>query len=174
MKNLKLLTILAAFASILAIGCSKGSAGPAGPAGSANVLHSAWVTLNTPYNATDTDYEEALTASAITSRIVDSGVVLSYIGYPGGAPNGTDTAVFTLSDASTFFGPITVDFYVGGIYIYSLDDYTGFLYRYVIVPGSILTNSAFKQYTKAQLKTMPYSTVQQLLSTATAGTNTTN
>ena len=167
MKNLKLFSILCAFAALLVIGCSKGSTGPAGPAGNANVLHSAWVTLATTYNPSDSDYEEALTASAITSAIVDSGVVLSYIGYPGGAPNGTDTAVFTLSDASTYFGPATVEFYVGGIYIYSLSDYTGLLYRYVIIPGSVLTNSAFKQYTKAQIKTMSYSTVQKLLGAST-------
>jgi hypothetical protein len=174
MKNLKLFSILVVFAAILIIGCSKGSVGPAGPAGDASVLHSAWVSLVTPYNATDSDYEEALNASAITSTIVDSGVVLSFIGIPGGAPNGTDTAVFTLADASSFIGPATAEFYVGGIYFYSLNDYTGLLYRYVIIPGSALTNSAFKQYTKAQLKTMPYSTVQKLLGTATVSSNPTN
>jgi hypothetical protein len=171
MKNLKLFSILAAFVAFMVIGCSKGNTGPAGPAGNANVLHSAWITLSTTFNATDSDYEESLTASAITSAIIDSGVVLSYLGIPGGAPNGTDTAVFSISEASTLISPISQELYVGGIYIYALSDYTGYLYRYVIIPGSVLTTGAFKQYTKAQIKTMSYSTIQKLIGTSVTSTS---
>jgi hypothetical protein len=156
-------------------GCSKGSAGPAGPAGPAgasgtdSIIYSSWITLNTPLNTTDSLYEEAITANALTSAAISSGVVESYVGFE----NGGDTAVFNIYDPQlqSISGLFSQILFVGEIDIAATGDYTSDLYRYIIVPGSILTTSTFKQYTKEQIKTMSYSTVTKLLKEATAKTS---
>ena len=136
---------------------------PKGAAGPDSVLHSVWITLNTPLTS-DSLYEQAITATALTSRIIDSGVVLSYLGFPGSGTSGTDTAVFSISEASTYYGPITQELFVGEIDLLALSDFTGVLYRYVLIPGSIVTNGIDgKKYTKQQLQTMSYADVQKIL-----------
>ncbi len=163
MKSLKLFTFIASISVIGIFGCQKGATGPAGPKGPAgpdSVFHSAWITLNTPFNATDSLYEEVITASGLTSSILDNGVVLSYIGNP----NGSDTAVLTIAEASILYGPISQELHVGKINLYATSDYTGALYRYVFLPGTILTGRMNGSvYTKQQLQSMSYSEVQNLL-----------
>jgi hypothetical protein len=183
MKKLKLfLFVFIGLAFVTIVGCSKsttgpkgdtGPAGPAGPAGAGTVTYSAWTTLamtiaNTQANSSggiDTFYTQTITAPAITSAIIDQGVILAYIGIPGGATNGTDTAIFSISEASTFYGLFTQQFSPGEIDLFSLDfDYSGALYRYVIIPGSIAAgNSILKGYTKEQLKAIDYATLKKAL-----------
>src|SRR5450432_3277895 len=85
MKHVKSLLAVATIVIMALVGCSKGdtgpagAAGPAGPAGPSNVMYSDWVTLNFTYNSNDSAFEDTLPAPAITSGILDSGVILSYI-----------------------------------------------------------------------------------------------
>jgi len=163
MKNLKLFLIIAAFSPLAFVGCKKGDTGPAGPKGPAgpdSIMYSAWITLNTQYNTTDSLYEQAITASALTSDILNKGAVLSYLAIP--PQTGTDTVFFSLSEANTLLSPISQALYVGEIDIYAVSDYSGLLYRYVLIPGTILTNGYNgKVYTKQELSTMTYSQVKQ-------------
>jgi hypothetical protein len=167
MKNLKLLSVLSAVILLATVSCSKsgstGPAGPKGPAGPDSVLHSAWISLVTPLSSNDSLYEQVITASGLTSAILDNGVVLSYIGFPGSGTSGTDTAVFSLSEASNLVAPISQALYVGEIDLFALSDYTGALYRYVLIPGTIVTNGIDgKKYTKQQLQTMTYANAQKI------------
>ena len=163
MKNLKLLSILVACAAILVMGCSKGNTGPAGPAGATgpdSALHSPWIQVSMTQgvdNNNDTFYFQNITAPKITQNILDSGLVLGYISFIGS--NG-DENVFNASES------FNVTYTVGNVNLvdYNGDlsyDNTGYLFRYVIVPGSILTQGAFKQYTKDQIRTMSYNAVQK-------------
>jgi hypothetical protein len=173
-KIIPFLAVLAVVAIFIA-GCSKGSAGPAGPAGPDNIAYSAWIPVSLTQNVdnnNDTTYTQSITVSALTSSILDNGAVLSYIGIPGSGTSGTDTSVFSISEASTYFGALTQVLSVGEIDLLSLVDYSGVLYRYVIIPGSMLTTSTFKQYTKAQLQKMDYSTITKLVNTAKAQSTT--
>ena len=135
MKHVKSLLAVATIVIMGLIGCSKGSTGPAGPAGPAgpdSVMYSNWITLNTPFNTNDSLFEDTLVAPAITSGILDSGIILSYIQYPD-----QNNIVHTVSVAS--LGSIVFEDYtvVGKINIVSpVVDLTGMLYRYVVIPGS--------------------------------------
>ena len=163
MKKLKLLAVaVIGIALVSIVSCKKGDTGPAGPAGPAgpdSVMHSAWIPLNLSLVGTtsngDSVYQQTITASAITQKILDSGVVLTYFA------NG-DGSIVDVSDYSTFLdiayslGTITVTSY--GI------DITGYEVRYVVIPGSILvSNSILKSYTKEQLKSVDYVTISKAL-----------
>ncbi len=166
MKNLMLLSTVAIVIFFMS-GCSKGSTGPAGPKGPAgpdSILYTSWITLSTPLNTTDSLYEEAITASSLTSAILSNGVVDSYIGFP----NSGDTVAINIYDPQlqAIDGLISQFLFVGEIDLAATGDYSGALYRYVLIPGSILTTSTFKQYTKEQIKAMDFSTVTKLLNTA--------
>jgi hypothetical protein len=165
MKNFK---ILIAALTILIIGmmsCKKGDTGPAGPAGPAgpdSVTYSPWIKLNTPFNTTDSFYEQSLNAASLTQGIIDSGVILTYI-------NLNQTAgQYDVIPISSFSNEMVESYSVGQINIIALDDFTGFSYRYVTIPGSVKTgpNAAdrkIKGYTIKELKAMPYAQVQQVL-----------
>ena len=176
MKKLRLLAIVFACIVFALVSCSKGTTGPAGPKGSAgpdSVIYSSWTVLsmtiqNTQANSSggiDTFYTQSITAPNLTSAFLDQGVVLSYIGVPGAATNGIDTAIYNISDASTYFGLLTQQFSPGEIDLFSLNiDYSGALYRYVLVPGSIAAgNSILKGYSKEQLKAIDYATLSKAL-----------
>lgn len=163
MKNLKILLLVAVIAAIAVMSCQKGATGDTGatgPAGPDSVMHTAWITLNTPFNSTDSLYEETITAPTLTSQVLDSDIVLSYIGIP----NGSDTAVLTVAEAATLYGPISQELHVGNIYLYALYDYTGALYRYVFIKGTVLVSRTTGQvYTKQELEAMSYKDVQKLI-----------
>jgi hypothetical protein len=179
MKRLKLLAVVFAGFAFVLVSCSKGTTGPkgatgaTGPAGPDSVIYSSWTTLAMTIQGTqanssggiDTFYTQSITAPKLTSAFLDKGVVLSYVGVPGGATNGTDTAIYTIADASTFFGLLTQQFSPGEIDLFSLDtDYSGALYRYVLIPGSVAAgNSILKGYTKEQLKAIDYATLSKAL-----------
>lgn len=172
MKKLKLVAFVFAGFAFAMVSCSKGTTGPkgaTGPAGPDSVVYSAWVSLNTTFNNTDSLYEQTIAASGITSTILDKGVILSYLGFV----NSGDTTVFNISEANSLVSPISQALNVGSITIYSTVDYSGTLYRYVIIPGSIAAgNSILKGYTKEQLKAIDYATLSKAL--GTSNTKTTN
>jgi hypothetical protein len=181
MKNLKLFSILCAFVAIAMIGCSKGTTGPkgdtgaTGASGSDSVLHSAWITLNMTQqvdNSNDTFYFQSIAASALTSAILNNGVVLSYVGLLPSSGS-TDTTVVNASDISVYTGYyLTQDLSPQLIELYSGIDFSGELYRYVIIPSSALTTGiGGKVYTKAELKAMTYAEAQKTFGLTTRSTN---
>jgi hypothetical protein len=179
MKNVRLFSVIVLLGALAFVGCSKGSGstgatgatGPAGPAGPDSVLHSAWVQLAMTATSTeqvganvDTVYEMDIAAPAVTQTILDSGVVLGYISTID--QNG-NTNVFNASEA------LQVTYAVGDVSLFSVGaDYsyanTGFLFRYVIIPGSQVTgdnivSGPLKGYTKKQVQGMSYDAVNKLL-----------
>jgi hypothetical protein len=185
MKNLKLFSILCVFAAFAIVGCSKkGDTGPAGPAGatgaagasgSDSVLHSAWITLAmTPQvdNNNDTFYFQQITASGLSSDILNSGVVLSYIAFLPSSGS-SDTTVVNLSDATTYTGAyLTQDLSPQLIELYGGADYSGELFRYVLIPSATLTTGFNGTvYTKAQLKAMTYAQVKKTFGITGSKTN---
>ncbi|HEX9510617.1 MAG TPA: hypothetical protein VF939_09040 [Puia sp.] len=181
MKNLKCLSLLTFVACIIMMtSCSKGNAGPAGPAGPAgdtgaagvngtngtdSVLYSNWTTLSMAGSIdanNDTSYSESITANAITSNILNNGVVLTYLQQID--QNG-DTLIF---NAATV---LTESYYVGRIFLYSGVpagytnasgyDYSGYNYRFIAIPGSIAT-SRFPGYTQQQIKSLSYQSVLKM------------
>jgi hypothetical protein len=183
MKNLILFFVAIIVVAFSMSGCSKGTAGPAGPKGPAgpdSIIYSSWITLSLTLNvdaSNDSTYSQTLTVPAITSAVLDQGAIVSYIGIPGGGGNG-DTLVVNSTDLFTYTGGgyLTQDLLPGVIDLYFNFDISqdGALYRYVIIPGTILSTSVFNQYTKAQIKKLDYSTVTKLLNTAKAQSSTTN
>jgi len=166
MKNVKSLLAVATIIIMGVVGCSKGTTGPAGPVGPAgpdSVLYSSWISLSTVYNSNDSLYEDTLVAPSITKSIIDSGVILSYIQYTD--PNG----IVHIQPMASLGGFVFEDFTIGKINIAVRGlDLTGYLYRYVIIPGSKKTLSTqtgkINGYTPAELKAMSYEQVQQVLS----------
>ncbi|HSZ86328.1 MAG TPA: hypothetical protein VK787_09870 [Puia sp.] len=192
MKNLKLLLVGCLAISVAIISCSKGPAGPAGATGATgaagangsngangtngtngtdSVLHSAWITLTTTVDTftttggtPDSIFVDTLTASAITQAILDSGVVLGYV------QNlfNNDGSIVNVSD---YAGYLDVTYRLGEIDFAVMSDITGAQFRYVIIPGAILTQSAaFKNYTKQEIKGMDFATATRLVNEATTKT----
>jgi hypothetical protein len=194
MKNLKLLLVGCLAISVAIFSCSKGSAGPAGATGATgasgangsngasgangtngangtdSVLHSAWITLTTTVdtftNGTTPDsiFVDTLSASAITQSILDSGVVLGYV------QNlfNNDGSIVNVSD---YAGYLDVTYRLGEIDFAVMSDISGAKYRYVIIPGAILTQSAaFKNYTRQEIRTMDFATATRLVNEATTKT----
>ncbi|HEV3325458.1 MAG TPA: hypothetical protein VG052_07620 [Puia sp.] len=121
-----------------------------------SVFTSNWITLAMDSNSTNQDWEQTISAPAITASILDHGVVLGYGAY---VINNTDTLVEQALEFNMF-----QTFSVGSILLQTGQDLSGLLiYRYVIVPGSILAGT---KLTPQQLKSMNYTEVTKLLSTA--------
>jgi hypothetical protein len=167
MKQFKSFLCVAVIIVLGLTSCSKsgtGSAGPAGPAGPDSVVYSAWIPLNFTYNATDSSYEDTLVAPNITPGILDSGVILSYIQFAD------QFGVEHIQSIASLGSFLFEDFSPGEINITSpYVDLTNYLYRYVIIPGSLAAgNSAATRkvngYTTAELKAMSLAQVQQVLS----------
>ena len=166
MKNLKFFSVLFVLVALVAISCSKGTTGPPGPPGPAgpdSVLHSKWIVLAMKQNvgsANDTFYTQNIVAPAITQRILDSGIVLSYLSI-------VDTANVTIVvNASVYF--TSEIFKPQAIELLSLTDYSGFSYRYVVVPGTITSGTVAsgpaRGLTTQTLRNMSYSALEKLLS----------
>ena len=146
--------------SLIFISCKKGDTGPAGaqgPAGTANVKYSSWNELSMSFVFSDSLYEQTIKADSITQGVLDSGVVMTYMKYVNSS-NQT-----TVVNAETYMG---VEFNLGKINLYSNYDFSGFSFRYVIIPGGVKagqrSGSAISGYTKEQLKNMSYEHVLQL------------
>jgi hypothetical protein len=162
MKNIRWMLFVGMIAGFGLISCSKtgntGPAGPAGPAGPDSVYSSQWITLATTYNPADTLYEQTITAASITSKILDSGIILTYVNDGGG-----DVVPFS------FFGLSSYEVYsVGQIGIFSVGDLSDFQYRYVTIPGKLLSGTGvqkkYKGFTQQELESMPYNKAQQVIS----------
>jgi hypothetical protein len=180
MKDCRILYLLVLACAALFVSCSKGDAGAAGPAGPAgpngangadgvngsdSVLYSAWIPMNmadTIDANADTIYYQNFIATSLTSAILNSGSVLTYLETIDG--NG-DSLFF---NASTV---LTESYYVGDIFVESLPpaasnsagpNWAGYNFRYVVIPGSIAA-TLFKGMTQQQIKTIDYPTFNRLV-----------
>jgi hypothetical protein len=172
-KKLKLFCVLAlATGCVMMIGCSKGSTGPAGPAGPDSVTYTKWAPLSMTRligTQQDTSFEQIITAPAITSAVLSKGAVLGYLMAKNS--NGDTLVVNSSTLMSEFFLVGKIDLYSGAVYAKSsARDYSGFNYRYVIIPGKISISSVSGQtFTVDQLKTMSYQEVSKLLNISSTG-----
>ena len=141
--------------------CSKSNSGPAKFTDS--VFYSAWAPLAMTFdgmdqNTGDSAWDQAVTSSKVTQSVVNSGVVLTYvIQY---ITTGGDTVI---SSADNILNPLlsihTIDLtWEGG-------NINGVPYRYVIIPGNVLTTN---NWTPKQLKSLNYTEVTKLLGNITA------
>lgn len=187
MKNLVQFFMLLAIAGSVMVGCTKensgatgatGPAGPAGPAGSngANgtngsdsVTYSNWITLAMNYDSAGSDYLENIPAPALTQRILDSGFVLGYVKYvnDSGVTQVSPPAILGFAEIYT----------AGQIELRSfLVDYSGALYRYVLVPGSVAIGNSVegRGYSKADMQKMTYEQVQKILASSVSSKSSPN
>jgi hypothetical protein len=160
MKTLKVLLVLALLCSFY-VSCKKTETGPAGATGatgSANVKYSTWNTLNMTYSTADSMYEQTITADSITQNILDNGVILTYL-----KSTDTTTGVTTIVNANTFFQEL---FTVGSIKLFSFLNFSGYSYRYIVIPGGIragrIAAGNLSGYSKAELEAMSYEDVIRL------------
>jgi hypothetical protein len=166
-----------AVCTILVIGmisCSKsgttgatGPAGPAGPAGPDSVVYSQWnpLTMNliTPVVNLDSTWTDTISAPSITKEIIDQGVILTYVNFEGST--GNDQVV----DVSALVPDVIEDYSVGHINIIADVDLTGLPFRYITIPGSMVTgNSAANMKVKGvlikDLKAMSFDQAQKVIS----------
>jgi hypothetical protein len=169
MKLLKLSLAGAIVAIAFLSSCSKGTngaTGATGPAGPDSVLHSSWTNFDLVgaldlYG--DSVYTQTVADANITQSILDSGVVDVYVEFLD--PTGAEF----IEPAS---GYVETQIYLGSIVVnsYPLDE--GGLgtelngsaaFRYVIIPGTILTGNSFKGLSKAQIQTLSYEKLSALL-----------
>jgi hypothetical protein len=186
MKNLRSLCLLTIATTTLFVSCSKGDAGAAGPAGAAgaagpagangangangsdSVMYSAWIPMNmsdTIEGTADTIYYQNFAANALTSAILNTGTVITYLE----TLDGNNDSLFF--NASTV---LTESYYVGDIFVESFPpaatnsagfNWVGYNYRFIIIPGDIAT-TMFKGMTQQQIRNIPYPTFNKLVKAA--------
>jgi hypothetical protein len=135
------------------IGCSKSNNSPASTSDS--VYTSPWTTLTMTYSTTDSDYEENISAPAITAAILDDCVILGYGAYLN---NNNDTVVEQAIEFDMY-----QTFSVGNILLQAGFDNSDLWYRYVIIPGNVLTTN---NLTPLEAKSLSYAEITRLLSPA--------
>jgi hypothetical protein len=117
-----------------------------------SVFTSPWITLVLDSNSSTLgDWEETISAPAITSAILDDGVVLGYGAY---LDLNNDTVVSAAIEYDIF-----QTFYVGNIFLQSGANDNGLWYRYVTIPGHVLTT---KGLTPIQAKSLSYAEITKL------------
>lgn len=166
MKNLRSFSVLIAGMALMFLACSKGDTGPAGPQGPPgpdSVIHSKWIALNMTADLTfsppDTVWDQTISAPAITQKILDSGIILTYISI---LDNTNTTLVF---NAAPYF--LSEIYSPGQIDLVAPVDFSGVSFRYVVIPGSTtagtITSGPAKGLTVSELSAMSYSAVQKMI-----------
>jgi hypothetical protein len=135
-----------------------------------SVFSSGWLSFQmTPsISQGDTAYQTTFNNAAITSAVVDNGIVLSYLGFAQSSGTSSDTISEQTLEYNTLtsyqIGSLTIESFspnAGGFGDLSTN-VTGLVFRYVIVPGNVL---AATKLTPQQLKSMNYTEVTKLLGT---------
>ena len=161
MQKAKLLIFIVSLGAVLCISCNKDNTvvtGPTGATGRANVKYSGWNTLSMQFSSGDSLYEQTIKVDSLTQPILDSGIVLTYL-----KSNSSPTQIV---NANAYMDEV---YSVGSINLYSSYDYSGFSYRYIIIPGGVsiknarVAASALQIYTKKQPKEMSYEDVIKLM-----------
>lgn len=104
------------------------------------------------FNSTDSDYEQTIAAPAITSAILQNGVILGYGAY-------LDQNNDTVEESAIEFDMYQT-FSVGNILLQAGFDNSNLWYRYVTIPGHVL---ATKGLTPLEVRSMSYAQVTKLL-----------
>lgn len=134
-----------------------------------SVYYSPWIQLKTAMqvsSAGDTTYQQDITAKSITAAILSHGAVLGYYGYPYSA---SDTVMFSEAEMSASVYGAAMYIATGDIQIVSYGDLTytgpaGYLFRYVVIPGNVLSTS-FNGMTQQQLQKMSFTDIQKVMNT---------
>lgn len=130
-----------------------------------SVYYSPWLNISmSPTNAGDTAYTGQISASRLTQSILSSGAVLTYLGAPG-QPSAGDTAAESAVDYGLYSELVP-----GSITLLSfgyLNDFStsnsALLYRYVIVPGSVLETTGM---TAKELQSKSYTAAVNYITSA--------
>jgi hypothetical protein len=122
-------------------------------------------------NNNDTFYTQSFVSRSITADVVAKGLVIGYLGYPDGTG---DTVVENASE----FAPTLQQLFVtdsivvqsfggtsGPYFNYDPSSGSGFLYRYVIIPGNVAAGTSINGLTQAQLKKISYPDLTKALNT---------
>jgi hypothetical protein len=127
-----------------------------------SIYYSPWIDLSMQFSSADSAYEETITAAGLTQSVLSTGAVIGYVGII------TATADTAAEAASDYFA---TGYDIGQIEIISGIDYstvtTGFLYRYVIIPGTVLQTTSLAKLTKTQLQHLSFTDVQKAVSGTT-------
>jgi hypothetical protein len=124
-------------------------------------MYSNWITLSMTGQTTssgDSVYYQSITAKAITADILNKGSVIGYLLVSD--PLSGDSSVINASLA------LEEHFVVGSISLLSGVDYTGYQYRYVVVPSKVAVTSSdgsVKTYSASELSAMDYKTLTNSL-----------
>jgi hypothetical protein len=178
-SKLKIVLLAAMAVSFVAmVSCSKSNNNGNGGSTSGSkdsVLYSNWIPLHLVLTgaAADSDYEQKITASALTSSVLSKGLVLVYANEAGSGGQ----YVNYVSDFGIYptFGPQAIYLDAYGTYGYqiSLNSVVDSV-RYVIIPGNVSTTSVsggLQTYTPSQLKQLDYSSLSQILNIPAHGSS---
>jgi hypothetical protein len=169
MKSIRTLLALVTIVTFGITSCSKtgetGPAGPAGPTGPDSVFSSPWISLS-PVGYVDSNsdsaWDQTITAASITKKILDSGVILTYVNIA--TPGSGD---YFVKDVSSLPNLFYEDFSVGSLYLNAGFDFSTLPFRYVTIPGNLVAGNGasrkVKGYTITELKAMGYEKVMQVL-----------
>jgi len=130
-------------------------------------MYSNWITLSMTgqtLSSGDSIYYQSITAKSITSDILNKGSVIGYLLV--GDPLSGDSSVINASLA------LEEHFLVGSISLLSSVTYSGYQYRYVVVPAKVSvtsTDGSVKTYTANELTQMDYKTLTNSLHLPTQG-----
>jgi hypothetical protein len=110
------------------------------------------------FDSKDTLYYQDFAAKKLTAKVISSGAVLTYFGFPAGK----DTVIQPLGDLNAFYGVQQV-MWPDTIEIQSFADLSGALFRYVIIPGNVLATTSLKNMSHEQLSKMKFTDIQQAM-----------
>lgn len=156
MKKVKIL-----FLACLAIGfyfltgCSKSNNTNTTTKTPDSVYTSAWITLAMDSVAASQDWEQKIVAPAITSAVLQHGVLL---GYGAFLNNNNDTVVNQALEFNMF-----QTFLVDTVWLQSGFNNSGLWYRYVVIPGHVLTTMGL---TPMQARSLTYAELTKLIAPA--------
>jgi hypothetical protein len=120
----------------------------------------------------DSIYVDTIAAPGITASVLSSGAVIGYLYAPSLITAGDSTIINVDNGSLTQMLQMPE---LGKIVLvwFQPSDFTGYQYRYVIIPGNIETTSTSgtgpTSYGPGQLKTMNYSTLDDILKMRTSG-----
>ena len=168
MSKLKFVLLAARAISFAAlVSCSKNNNNTPASSSKDTVLYSNWIPLKLVLtgNTADSDYEQKITASALTTTVLSKGLVLIYANETGSGGQ----YVNYVSDFGIYptFASQAIYLDAYGTYGYNISLNTVVdSVRYVIIPGTVNTTSAsgnLQTYTPSQLKGLDYSTLTKVL-----------
>jgi hypothetical protein len=137
-----------------------------------SIYYSPWIPFKMTYDSRDTLYFQDFPTKKLTAKVISSGVVLGY----GGFPAGGDTVIQSLSELTALYGVQQI-LWPDTIEVQSLSDLSysansGLLYRYVIIPGNVLATTSLKDMSHDQLSKMKFTDIQQAIKNPALGVST--